>query len=631
MKVNILPFLLLFVMSISATAQEFNLPQIFSHHMVLQREVPTRFWGWDVAGQEVSISMGDISVTTITNEEGKWEAFLPKQNAGGPFTITIKGSGEAELNDVYVGDVWIAGGQSNMEWAVGDNIDNMEAELNDADYPEIRFFKVNHKISVVPLNDLESGEWKTANKEHVKKFSAVAWFFAKHNHIEKGVPVGIIDDNWGGTPAEAWTPVPRLLTLDGYQEAAKTIVDMENNFDKKIADNEARTAEKYRRVEDTEEFKANGAHLPDYDDTSWEEVHLPNAEAMEEFIYLRKSFTLEEVADGTLSFGNPGKFTVAFINGEHIYTKTWSDDPKVIDIPANLLRKGENVIAVRTVEDWTNMAWFGKTGEMWVEVGNTKIDLEGAWKFNNTLEEPMPVVFRYEHSPGTLFNAMINPVAGYTLNGAIWYQGESNVDKNQYYNALFEAMIEEWRMVWNQGDFPFMFVQLANYQQRYDDPTDSGWARLQEAQTQTLSLANTGMALAIDIGNAEDVHPRNKQDVGTRLWLNARHLAYNEQLTYSGPMYRGHVIKGAEVELSFDHVGKGLVIKNFDELVGFAIAGADKKFYWADAKIVNDRVILSAPVVPEPVAVRYGWADNPAVALYNQEGLPAVPFRTDEW
>jgi sialate O-acetylesterase len=226
---------------------------------------------------------------------------------------------------------------------------------------------------------------------------------------------------------------------------------------------------------------------------------------------------------------------------------------------------------------------------------------------------------------------MIRPVAGYTINGAIWYQGESNVAQYEYYNVLFEAMIEEWRKAWNQGRFPFMFVQLANFQERYDYPTDSGWARLQEAQTQTLSLANTGMASTIDIGDANDVHPRNKQDVGSRLWLQALNLVYGENLTYSGPMYRGHVINGNKVEITFDHVGRGLTIKNFDKLVGFAVAGADQEFHWAEAEIIGNRVIVQSPDVRKPVAVRYGWADNPAVALYNAEGLPAVPFRTDEW
>lgn len=631
MRRTILSFMLFLTMNGTLSAQEFKVPRIFSDHMVLQREVPVRLWGWDRANEKITISMDDVVISTVTDAEGRWEAYLPKQNAGGAHTITIKGSGEKKLNDVYFGDVWIAGGQSNMEWVVGSNIDHMDAEIADSNYPEIRFFKVARKLSVVPLEDFDSGEWKEANPEHVKNFSAVAWFFAKRNHLEKGVPVGIIDDNWGGTTAESWVPTNRLISVKGYEEAAYTFNNPETDWPTLFAENDRNNVVKFQQVEDTQEFLKYGAHLFEYDDSSWEEIRLPNNESMQDFIYLRKSFTLDNLADAKLSFGHDGKWTVVFINGTQVHSKIWSNDPKVLDIDKSHLKKGKNVIAIRTVEDWSNDAFFGASGDMWIQVGDQKINLEGTWKFNNRIEPPYPKVVRYEHSPGTLFNAMINPVAGYTINGAIWYQGESNVNKNQYYKDLFMALIDEWRVRWNQGPFPFMYVQLANYQQRYDNPTDSDWAKLQEAQAQTLTLANTGMATAIDIGDAEDIHPRNKQDVGLRLWLQAKHLVYGENIIYSGPMYRGHVIKENKVEVSFYHVGKGLMQKNFDELVGFALAGEDQKFYWADAVIEGDRVILSAPEVPQPVAIRYGWADNPAVALYNKEGLPAVPFRTDRW
>lgn len=632
MSKSLLLLLVFAMLSTSLIAQDLSLPKIFGDHMVLQRDADVLFWGWDKPGSEITITNGDEETKTITDQDGSWEAYFPKQSAGGPYTITVTGSEKITFEDVYFGDVWLAGGQSNMEWQVGANIDNMEEELNDAEYPEIRFIKVAHDISPVPLKDLRNeANWKPANKENARDFSAVAWFFAKHNHLEKGVPVGIIDDNWGGTPAESWTPTMRLLNVEGYEEQAAQMLKPGVEWSKKFEANEQKNARKYQRVEDQTEILKYGAHELNYDDSEWEEIQIPNTSALNEFVWLRKSFELDEVADAKVTFGNPGKFTVAFINGEQFYRKIWSDDPKVIDIDRSLLRKGKNVITVRTVEDWDNRAFFGKKGEMWIEVADQKIDLEGTWRFSNTVEPPMPRVIRYEHSPGTLFNAMISPVAGYSMKGAIWYQGESNVARNQYYNVLFEAMIEEWRSYWNQGDFPFIFVQLANYQQKYDYPTDSGWARLQEAQTQTLSLANTGMAVAIDIGDANDIHPRNKQDVGTRLWKSAQYVAFNEDIVYSGPMYRGHIIRGNTVEISFEHVGSGLMIKNSDNVEGFAVAGENGAFYWADAEIVGDKIILSSDKVAKPVAVRYAWADNPDVSLYNKEGLPAVPFRTDDW
>lgn len=630
-KLSVLILIISFMSQLS-TAQEFSVPKIFGDHMVLQRDADIRFWGWDTPGTEIIISNGQTEVQTVTGSDGTWEAFFPEQEAGGPHTFTIMGSGSTELSDVLIGDVWLAGGQSNMEWEIGANIDNMEEELNDADYPEIRFVKIAHEISTIPLKDLRGNpQWKEANKENARDFLAVAWFFAKRNHLEKGVPVGIIDDNWGGTPAESWTPTMRLLSVNGYKNAAAEMLKPGVNWEAKLAENNKKVAIKYQRVEDQTDLQKYGAHELNYDDSNWEEVRLPNENALHDFVWLRKTITLNSVTEAQLSFGNPGKFTVAFINGEKIYHKIWSDDPEVIDIDRSLLREGKNVIAVRTVEDWDNRAFIGSEDEFWFKTENKMFNLAGEWKFSNTVEPPMPEVIRYEHLPGTLFNSMINPVAGYTIKGAIWYQGESNVDRNQYYNELFEAMIEEWRAYWNQGDFPFLFVQLANFQQKYDYPTDSGWARLQEAQTQTLSLANTGMAVTIDIGDADDIHPRNKQDVGYRLWLTAKHVAFNDNLIYSGPQYRGHVIKGNTIEVSFDHVGSGLELRNSDTLNGFAIAGENGQFYWADATINGDNIILSAPEVSDPVAVRYAWANNPDAPLYNKEGLPAIPFRTDDW
>ncbi len=631
MKKSLLTTLLILIVSFNASAQELTIPRIFNNHMVLQHDADVRIWGWAKPEAVVSIVIDGEDVITSADDSGKWEAFLPKHEAGGPYTLNISSRKKISFNDVYFGDVWVAGGQSNMEWPVGGNIDNMEAELNDTNYPEIRFYKVAQRISFSPMDDLDQGEWKVANKENAKAFSAVAWFFAKHNHSEKNVPVGIIDDNWGGTPAESWVPAARLLTVPGYEDAAAEMLNPDREWDNVLQDNQDKNAEKYRRVEDQTEYLELGAHKADYNDSEWGEVELPNQTPLRDFVWLRKSFDLSTVTNGQLSFGNPGKFTQAFINGEKVYNKIWSDDPMIIDIDSSVLKEGENVIAIRTVEDWANTTFIGSEKNFWIHVGDQKIDLSGTWKFSNTVEPPMPEVIRYEHRPGVLYNGMINPVAGYTIKGAIWYQGESNVDKNQYYNMLFESMIEEWRTAWNQGSFPFLFVQLANYQQKYEKPTDSGWARLQEAQTQTLSLANTGMATIIDIGDANDIHPRNKQDVGYRLWQSARHVAYNEDNVYSGPMYRGHIIDGNQIVISYDHIGSGFMLRGSDTIEGFAVAGSDSVFYWADARIVDDKIIVSSPEVDDPVAVRYAWADNPDVSLYNKELLPAVPFRTDDW
>lgn len=619
-------FCLLLMMSIVGLSQEVKLPRLFRDHAVLQRDTPVRFWGWAEKGTEISVKINGFEVSTLTDASGKWELLFPAQPAGGPYLVSVN---EINLKDVHFGDVWVAGGQSNMEWQVGANINNMIAEIADSDYPEIRFFKVAHDISVTPKDDLSQGDWKVANSENVKNFSAVAWFFAKKNQAEKGVAVGIIDDNWGGTPAESWTSPERLLSVEGYKDEAAAMLNPEIDWDKKFRENEQLIEEKYRRVQDQEDFLKYKAHLPDFDDENWSIVTLPNAEALTDFVWLRKSIELNKVSDVKISPGHPGKFTVLFINGQKVYTKTWADDPSIIKVPKEVLKEGRNVIAIRTAEDWDNRVFIGREGEMWLDTGKKKIPLNGDWKFSNTVEPPMPEAIRYEHSPGTLFNAMINPIAGYSIKGAIWYQGEANAVRAHLYKDLFTTMIEDWRLQWRQGRFPFLFCQLANWQQQNEQPTESSWAELQEAQTQTLELANTGMACLIDLGEADDIHPRNKQDVGHRLWLAARKVAFGEDLVFSGPLYSGHEFKDGQAIVSFDLFGSDLEVKG-DKIFGFALAGEDKKFKWAEARIDGQKIMLSSKNVPNPKFIRYAWADNPACNLYNAEGLPAVPFRTDE-
>ena len=312
--------------------------------------------------------------------------------------------------------------------------------------------------------------------------------------------------------------------------------------------------------------------------------------------------------------------------------KKWDGQPYTFEVDTEeLIQGGDNTIAVRITAEWNNNIVINNVEPMQLWTDKVDVDLSGTWKYSESVEGEFPIARRYYQEPAFLYNAMIHPIAGYSINGVIWYQGEDNADESQHYNTLFEAMIEEWRSVWNQGDFLFLFVQLANFMNRYDEPTDSDWARLREAQTQTLSLANTRMATIIDIGDAADIHPRNKKEVGDRLWLAARNAAYGENLVYSGPMYAGHTIQENKVTLRFTHTAGGLETSDGQAPIGFAIAGADSVFHWADATISGDRIILTSPEVDEPIAIRYAWADNPATNLYNSEGLPAVPFRTDKW
>jgi len=622
--------LALFTVQTMSQAQELSVSFLFSDHMVYQRNEPFKIWGWDIPEQYVEVTFGDESLKTTSDSDGFWEVIFPPQKAGGPFQIRINGSSEIGIDDIYFGDVWVAGGQSNMEWKLNMVVDNWEEEVANSDYPEIRFFETPKRISFKEELKLSGGDWRIANPENSPYFSAVAWYFAKLNHVEKDIPVGVINSNWGGTPAEAWVPTKNLIDVEGYSAKALELLDDSIDWENRLAENQLKSEEKYRRVFDDQEFLTFGAHLSHFDDSVWEEIELPNKDALHDFVWLRKSFELEKVENARLSFGNPGKFTVVFINGEKVYKKIWSDDPKIIDIDKSVLLEGENVIAIRTVEDWDNRTFLGKKDAFWIETNSQKISLEGTWKFSNIVEPPMPNTVRYEHSPAVLYNAMIHPITDFPIQGVIWYQGESNVWAHQYYHDLFSQVITSWRKAWDK-DFSFLFVQLANFLERNGKPTNSDWALLREAQSQTLDLPNTGMAVTIDIGDAEDIHPRNKKDVGYRLWQAARSVVYEEDIVFSGPQYKRHEIIEDAIEITFSYADNGWEIKNSDKIEGFAIAGSDSVFHWAEAEMVGNKIRVFSELVPNPVAVRYAWADNPFVSLYNREGLPVIPFRTDNW
>jgi sialate O-acetylesterase len=424
-----------------------------------------------------------------------------------------------------------------------------------------------------------------------------------------------------------------LLTLPDYRDQMTEILESDRDWEQELRENEARGEARQELIRDLEKAKSYGVQRPEYDDTSWKTVRLPNEEPLSDVVWLRKAFALETVEDSgyELRLGAFGNVDAVFVGGTGVHHQTGNEQTRKVSVPAGALRKGDNVIAIRALNGWNNQVRVGEPGPVELRSGNVVVDLEGEWRYNTTVEPPMPEYVRYSHTPTFLYNAMIAPIAGYTLKGAIWYQGESNASRAHAYRTLFPTMIQDWRVRWREGHFPFLFVQLANWRARKPQPAASDWAELREAQLMTLALPDTGMAVTIDIGEADDIHPRNKQDVGERLALAARKLAYGENLVYSGPVYRSMEVRGGEIVLSFDHVGSGLAARGGGELTGFTVAGEDRQFAWAEAWIEGDRVIVSSDLVPDPAAVRYAWADNPDCNLTNREGLPASPFRTDTW
>jgi len=493
------------MLATSVALAEVKLPSVISNHMVLQRGIALPIWGKAEPGEKVTVSIEGQSAKATADAEGMWQVKLDPMKAGGPFEMTIAGTETITIKDILVGEVWICSGQSNMQMTVK-YVKDYKKEIPAANYPRIRLFSAERRISSKPMFNVP-GAWSACSPETVPPFSAVGYFFGRDLHKTLDVPVGLIHSSWGGTPAEAWTSLPKLEA----DPKLKPIVDGWNKL------------------------------LADY---------------AKHFNYWRET---------------------------------------------------------RLVE------WYAKA--------------EKAESLGRAIPE-MPVVKDWRqnpHRPSGLFNAMISPFIPYGIKGAIWYQGESNAGRAYQYRTLFKAMIQDWREHWGQGDFPFFFVQLANYRARNPEPGEDAWAELREAQTMALALPNTGMALAIDIGEANDIHPKNKQDVGLRLALAARAIAYGEDIVYSGPMYDAMKVDGDKVRLSFNHIGGGLVAKGGEPLKGFAIAGADRKFVWADASIDGDTIVVSSEKIAQPVAVRYAWAINPDCNLYNKEGLPASPFRTDDW
>ncbi|UII25315.1 sialate O-acetylesterase [Fulvivirga maritima] len=620
-------FVLVFVNN--SFCQSVTLPRIFADHMVLQRDIPLRIWGWNTPNQKVNVQIDGIEATTISDANGAWELLLPPHQAGGPYELEVTSEGTVIIRDVLYGDVWLAGGQSNMEWKIGWKIDNWEEELEDTNYPDIRYYEVINELAPAPKSDVSTGEWVQASPETAKEFSAVAWFFAKHNHQEKKVPVGIIDSNWGGTPAEAWVDARKLLSIPGYKEEAAHVLDPNVDWEEKVRENEANQEEKWHILGDKEGALKTGAQMISYKDNKWQEVEIPTQDPLSDVAWLRKEIKLKDSPQkAQLYLGDLLQEAMIFVNGKLIAEEGWQDTTAILDIEPGLLKKGKNLVAVRVVNSWDNKVRIGKPGKVWLKTDDEKINLEGKWKYSNNIEPKVPNVEFYNWKPGFLYNAMIAPLSGYGLKGFIWYQGENNAGQHEYYEDVFKALITDWRVHWKQEYVPFLFVQLANYLQRQDVQPESDWAYLRDAQTGALELPNTGMATIIDIGVAEDIHPRNKQDVGKRLWLAARKVAYNDDIVYSGPMYKSIQVNGNKAEISFTNIGSGLKVKG-DILDGFIIAGADGKFYKAKAELNGDKVLVSSDQVSEPKAVRYAWADNPNATLYNKEGLPAVPFKTD--
>lgn len=628
-----------------ASAQSLQPHALFTDNMILQRDVAVPVWGWAAANESIAVTFKGKKYTSKADKQGKWRIMLPATPASGPFELKMVGKSKTiTLKNILVGDVWVASGQSNMEWTVA-NANHAEKEIASASDGKIRHFYVPHAGVETPQEKLEGGPWQVASPKTVGDFTAVGYFFARELRKNVNVPIGLLHSSWGGSRLEPWMS-PESLGITDLKNAAAQMQQQRAQRMQAIRQKLQQKIEDFpEQDEGWKDGKARWA-ADDYKDSDWKMMALPilweNGELpdLDGIVWFRKTVELsvEDIQKAaTLSLGPIDDSDITWVNGQKVGEMLQKYNvSRVYNIPASLLKIGKNVITIRVEDTGGGGGIYGKPELLFLETAKRRLDLTGDWKYkigevrfdtgdNNTNQTPM-----------LLYNKMIHPLLDFPIKGVIWYQGESNAGGSDAYEyrKLFATMIQDWQGRWtNSGTFPFLFVQLANYMEAKSEPSESSWAVLRESQSKTLTTTpNTGQAVIIDIGEAGDIHPRNKQDVGYRLALAARKLAYkDDKVVYSGPVYKSMKTEGNKIRLSFDHVGSGLLAKGKDgELKSFAIAGADKKFVWAKAIIEGNEVVVWNDAISNPTAVRYAWADNPDQAnFYNKEGLPASPFRTD--
>jgi sialate O-acetylesterase len=630
------------------TVADVSMPYVFSSNMVLQRNIEIPVWGWASPGERINITLGEQKIRTKAEESGKWFVKLPAMKAGGPYEMIVDGKNQIRFTNIMIGDVWVCSGQSNMEWRVLQS-NNAEDEIASANHPNIRLFTVPNKIDKEPQNNTDPTEWLACTPEVIGSFSAVGYFFGRKLNKDLDIPIGLINTTWGGTESESWTSAESIQDDPDFAEELKKLKSLD--MDKA---NEEREKEFENWLQAFRELDAgydDGVYLwasSDYDYLGWDQMELPGLwedlglEGLDGVVWFAKEVDLsdQEIENGfELNLGPIDDSDIVWVNGSKVgETFNIYNRNRRYQVTSEVLKQGVNTIVVR-VEDYAGGGGiYGDKNQMYLESNGSKISLAGMWKYKvgtNKMPSGMPRGdFGPNSYPTLLFNAMINPLLPYGIKGAIWYQGESNAGRAYQYRRIFPMMITDWRSHWGQGNFPFLFVQLANFMQPKDPPAESTWAELREAQTMTLSLPSTGMATIIDIGEADDIHPTNKQDVGKRLALSAYKIAYGKDIVYTGPTYESMKIEGNKVYIKLSNTGSGLDVRDpYGYLKGFTVAGKDKTFHWAKAQKVDDTtVVVYSEMVSSPVAVRYGWADNPHdLNLYNKEGLPANPFRTDEW
>ncbi len=626
-----------------------ELPALVGNNMVLQQNSNVALWGRATHNETITIttSWDAKSCTTTSDSSGKWLKTVKTPTAGGPFQIRVATRDTSiTLKNILIGEVWVCSGQSNMAMKLSESETANEEPANADNLPQIRFFTVERTIGISPQDDVR-GKWSVCSAETAKEFSAAGYFFGKQLHKELSVPVGLINSSWGGTPAEAWTSRETIKKLGDFDEKLKKIANITEN-DLKRAQNKLDSVKALQtkllsHTDQTNTGIAEKWMQAELDETDWKIIKYPaewsatDIGIFEGIMWSRKTVEIPQAwteKELILSLGPVDEMDATYFNGKLIGVHNKIDDwdkARNYTIPASDVKAGKAVIAVRIANTYREGGLFGKPEQLKIypkDEVDKAISLAGEWRYKIAAYFPEKPVANNPHNPAFLYNGMIHPLLNMTIKGVIWYQGESNATRAYQYRKLFPAMITDWRNNWQQGDFPFYYVQIA--------PFDYGskliGAELREAQLLSLGeVKNTGMAVIMDIGNADDIHPKNKHDVGKRLALWALANDYGkDNILYSGPLYDKQAIEGNKIRIFFEHTGSGLVARN-GELTHFEIAGNDQEFYPAKAEIDSTTVIVHSPEVTKPVAVRFAWKNYANPNLFNKEGLPASSFATDHW
>lgn len=634
-------FLLLLLQGLSSLFSQVRLPSLISNGMILQRDTKLKIWGWAAPGEKVSLMLStdkSKAYTAVANKKGEWTIHLSKQKPGGPYYMKIVASNHIVIDNILIGDVWLCSGQSNMEQTLGGRLKYRYAdEIANANNSSIRQFLVPDKYNFnQSQKDIPNANWQILSPQTAPDFTAVGYFFAKELYEKNKVPVGIINAALGGSPAQAWISEEALKKFPGYYTELQESKDSANI----VAVEKKEQAISYAWQESIN--KADLGQAQQWkstllNDADWTTMDVPGywnktpGQPFAAVLWLRKQITVPSSMAGKpakLELGRIIDADSVFINERYVGNTTYQYPARRYELPAGILHEGTNTIVIR-VQSNGGLAGFVPEKRYELTTATDTISLTGKWKYRSghLTNRPAPPTTFFRWKPGGLYNAMIAPLTSYAIKGTVWYQGEANTSSPTEYADLMNTLINDWRKAWD-NPFPFLLVQLPNFMEATNDANvNSNWAALRQQQLETLKVPGTALAVTIDLGEWNDIHPENKKDVGHRLALLARKEVYGEKnLIASGPIFKSVKRKGHQLEISFTNTGSGLVAKDNNLSQQFAIAGKEGKVVWANAIIKGDKVIVWTDANTEPLAVRYAWADNPVANLYNKEGLPASPF-----